>query len=153
MFSDASTVAEFTMVGWINKTRRMGVGHPHILIRPGTHGRGKPVPTTDPGHHRQRAARRRYRADTEQRQAGDTGSDVPVESPDGRPLAHLFLFQLTNLPQIQAPRDSDSFCQLLDYPQKIAQTELRYALRKKYGIIWEFFPTWGGGLFCMPNSF
>ena len=39
-------------------------------------------------------------------------------------------------------------------------------LQKKYGIIWESFPTWGGGLpksqhfckftkyfFCMPNSF
>ena len=128
-FSNASTVAEFTMVGWIDKTRRMGVGHPHISSRPSTHGRGKPLPTTDPGHHRQRAGRRRYRADTEQGQAGDTSSDVPVEtsqSPDSRPLAHLFLFQLTNHPRIQAPRDfpghkSDSFCQLLDCPQKIAQ--------------------------------
>ena len=27
--------------------------------------------------------------------------------------------------------------------------QLRYALKKKYGIIWKFFPTWGGGL---PNS-
>lgn len=130
-FSNASTVAEFTMVGWIDKTRRMGVGHPHISSRPSTHGRGKPLPTTDPGHHRQRAGRRRYRADTEQGQAGDTSSDVPVEtsqSPDSRPLAHLFLFQLTNHPRIQAPRDfpghkSDSFCQLLDCPQKIAQIQ------------------------------
>ena len=92
VLSNEATVAEFIMVCWIDQTRRMGVG---ISSRPSTHGRGKPLPTTDPGHHRQRAGRRRYRADTEHRQVGDTGSDVPVEtsqSPDGRLPAHLFLF-------------------------------------------------------------
>ena len=30
---------------------------------------------------------------------------------------------------------------------KLLQTTIiRYALKKKNGIIWEFFPTWGGGL-------
>ena len=28
---------------------------------------------------------------------------------------------------------------------------LRYALKKKYGIIWEFFPIWGGGVFPIPK--
>ena len=30
---------------------------------------------------------------------------------------------------------------------------VRYALIKKNDIIWEFFPTWGGGVFPNPKTF
>ena len=30
---------------------------------------------------------------------------------------------------------------------------IRYALEKKNDIIWEFFPTWGGGVFPNPKTF
>ena len=30
---------------------------------------------------------------------------------------------------------------------------IRYALKKEEDIIWEFFPTWGGGVFPNPKFF
>ena len=38
------------------------------------------------------------------------------------------------------------------YSQYWVPAWLREALKKKYGIIWEFFPTWGGGVFPIPKS-
>ena len=36
----------------------------------------------------------------------------------------------------------------LDYKQQMSKG----SVQKKYGIIWEFFPTWGGGVFPIPKT-
>ena len=53
------------------------------------------------------------------------------------------VFQLLFLPLQRPPHPHTSHINFSQFPPPLTQGHLRYALKKNYGIIWEFFPSGG----------